>query len=197
MLFLLLILQINAIEFNQSLGKREITCFGDSLTEGLTVIGEISSTIKDFSIKIYNPMRFKKEGYLHQSQNELIQQFKFKVKYNHNIQICIQNLSTSTILYSLKYSQDNEEQSQKIDTQLPMTQLQPIENLMAQMKISYDIIKGMFSSLSERQDQRLQQLQQLGYRIVISSIVLLLVTVLITVFGTYRYKKVMKSKKMI
>ncbi|CAK75088.1 unnamed protein product (macronuclear) [Paramecium tetraurelia] len=197
MLFLLLILQINAIEFNQSLGKREITCFGDSLTEGLTVIGEISSTIKDFSIKIYNPMRFKKEGYLHQSQNELIQQFKFKVKYNHNIQICIQNLSTSTILYSLKYSQDNEEQSQKIDTQLPMTQLQPVENLMAQMKISYDIIKGMFSSLSERQDQRLQQLQQLGYRIVISSIVLLLVTVLITVFGTYRYKKVMKSKKMI
>ncbi|CAD8044626.1 unnamed protein product [Paramecium primaurelia] len=197
MLFLLLILQINAIEFNQSLGKREITCFGDSLTEGLTVIGEISSTIKDFSIKIYNPMRFKKEGYLHQSQNELIQKFKFKVKYNHNIQICIQNLSTSTILYSLKYYQDDEEQSYKIDTQLPMTQLQPIENLMAQMKISYDIIKGMFSNLAERQEQRLQQFQQLGYRIAISSVILLLVTVLITIFGTYRYKKVMKSKKMI
>ncbi|CAD8061422.1 unnamed protein product [Paramecium sonneborni] len=197
MLFLLLILQINAIEFNQSLGKREITCFGDSLTEGLTVIGEISSTIKDFSIKIYNPMRFKKEGYLHQSQNEQIQQFKFKVKYNHNIQICIQNLSTSTILYTLKYNQDNEEQSDKIDTQLPMTQLKPIENLMTQMKISYDIIKGMFSNLAERQEQRLQQFQQLGLRIAISSGILLLVTVLITIFGTYRHKKVMKSKKMI
>lgn len=72
MFLLILLTIINAIEFNQQLPKREIACFGDSIIGGLTVIGEVSSETKEFSIKIYviiiykkNPMRFKKEGYIH------------------------------------------------------------------------------------------------------------------------------------
>ena len=92
--------------------KREIVCFGDQVTEGIIIRGEVEANFKDFSLKIdvrlnylsKNPIRFKKEGFLHQSSNELTQKFYFTSQHNHSIQMCIQNLHTFDLIFTLKYS---------------------------------------------------------------------------------------------
>lgn len=73
-----------------------------------------------------NPIRFKKEGFLHQSSNELSQKFHFTSEHNHSIQMCIQNLHTFDLIFTLKYS---------IETIVDKTQMnKPLEIVLAKMR---------------------------------------------------------------
>lgn len=104
MFLLLLFPSILAVEFTQALKKREIVCYGDDVTEGQVIKGSIAGDFSEFSVKIQNPIRFKREGYLHQSQNQALQEFELISKHNHKIQICIQNLHTKDLNFKLSYT---------------------------------------------------------------------------------------------
>ncbi|KAM3141792.1 hypothetical protein pb186bvf_006114 [Paramecium bursaria] len=195
-LFIIQLICVQSIEFQFTLPKRDIRCFGDSVTTDEEIFIQTNSNIRDYSLKInvrkisnlQNPMRLTKEGFMHQSQDEFEQMAKFRPKYNHNIQVCIHNKNINEAQFTFLYKKNGSP---------PTLDLQPLQQSILVMKQLLFTIRNQLEQANDKFILKASIAQTLSYKTIMLSIATMGLSIIITFIVVYKYKRFAKQKKLI